>query len=90
MEIDQQSISKAGHDELAQMITELDSRSNVEYENDKEAYQKTLKLIHQIGEKLDSEGGEGLMRQVLAQAGSLGCNTRFIEREWSGIGSWWG
>jgi hypothetical protein len=90
MEITYQSIDETNHDELAQILAELDRRSNSEYETDKVAYAKTMEFIKKIGNKLDSEGGEDLMRQVLTMAGSLGCNTRFIEREWNGIGSWWG
>ncbi len=90
MEISYQTIGEANHDELAQMLVELDRQSNTEYETDKAAYAKTMEYIKKIGRKLDSEGGEDLMRQVLTMAGTFGCNTRFIEREWNGIGSWWG
>jgi hypothetical protein len=47
-------------------------------------------LIKEIGRKLDSDGSEDLMKEVLIHAGSLGCNTRFVEREWDGIDTWWG
>ena len=90
MDITSESIAKASNDELAQMLKELDSRSDWEYEHDKTAYGTTLSYIKQIGTKLDSLGGEETMRNVLQEAGALGCNTRFIEREWNGIGSWWG
>ena len=90
MEITIQTIGAANHDDLARMLVELDRRSDAEYETDKEAYQRTIKYIHDIGKKLDSEGGMDLMTSVLTTAGSIGCNTRFIEREWNGIGSWWG
>ena len=85
-----ESIASASQDELTQMLSELDRRSDWEYENDKDAYNATLKFIKEIGEKLNSDGGEELMKQVLEKAGSMGCNTRFVEREWNGIGSWWG
>ena len=90
MDINGESIANASNDELAQMLKELDSRSDWEYEHDKTAYATTLRYIKQIGTKLDSLGGEETMRNVQQQAGALGCNTRFIEREWNGIGSWWG
>jgi HEAT repeat protein len=77
-------------EELAKMLIVLDKRSNREYESDKDAYEITLELIKYIGEKLNRKGGEELMRQVLIQAGSFGCGTRFIEREWDGIGTWRG
>jgi HEAT repeat protein len=78
-------------EELAKMLSVLYKQSNQEYESDnKDAHEITLGLIKYIGEKLNLKGGEGLMRQVLIQAGSFGCNTRFIEREWSGIGAWRG
>lgn len=90
MDITPESIASASENDLAQMLAELDRNSDWQYENDKEAYNATLKHIKAIGEKLNSDGGEDLMRKVLQSAGSLGCNTRFIEREWNGIGSWWG
>lgn len=78
-------------EELAKMLAVLYKRSNQEYESDdKVAYEITLGLIKYIGEKLNLKEGEELMRQVLTQAGSFGCNARFIEREWSGIGTWRG
>lgn len=90
MDINNESIANASNEELAQMLAELDRNSDWQFENDKEAYNTTLQYIKAIGEKLNSEGEEDLMRKVLQSAGSLGCNTRFIEREWNGIGSWWG
>lgn len=90
MDITSEAIAKASNEELAQMLKELDSRSDWEYEHDKEAYNTTLRYLKAIGEKLNADGGEDLMIQVLQDAGALGCNTRFIEREWNGIGSWWG
>jgi HEAT repeat protein len=78
-------------EELAKMLAILYKQSNQQYESDdKQAYEATLGLIKDIGKKLNLKGEEGLMRQVLIKAGSLGCNTRFVEREWSGIGTWRG
>lgn len=77
-------------EELAKLLAKLDKQSSKEYETDKNAYETTLKLIKYLGEKLNDEGGEELMRQVLALSGSFGCNTRFVDREWTGIGSWFG
>lgn len=77
-------------EELAKLLANLDKQSNKEYETDTNAYQTTLGLIKYIGEKLNDEGGEELMRQVLTESRSFGCNTRFVEREWNRIGSWLG
>jgi hypothetical protein len=46
--------------------------------------------IRRVGRALDEKGGEDLMKEVLSHAGELGCNIRFVEREWNGIGTWWG
>lgn len=46
--------------------------------------------IRRVGRALDEKGGEDLMKEVLSRAGELGCNMRFVEREWNGIGTWWG
>lgn len=46
--------------------------------------------IRRIGRALDEKGGEDLMKEVLSRAGEVGCNIRFVEREWNGIGTWWG
>ena len=81
---------RGAYDELAQLLHTLDKRSDREYASDKEAYGKTCGLIKEVGKQLDRKGGEELMKQVLTQAGSLGCNTRFIEGEWNGIGTWLG
>lgn len=78
------------YEELARILYTLDKQSDWQYDSEKEAYGKTCDLIKEVGKELDRKGGEELMKQVLVRAGSLGCNTRFIEREWSGIGTWWG
>jgi len=90
MEITSATIRNASNEELAQMISALDKRSDIEYSSDKAAYSNTCSLIREIGRKLDREGGEELMKQVLVRAGAYGCNTRFVEREWNGIGTWLG
>jgi TusA-related sulfurtransferase len=94
VEMDRLSISnmcqKGDYGRLARMLYTLDMQSDRQYDSDKEAYGRTCDLIKEVGRQLDQKGGEELMKQVLVRAGSLGCNTRFIEREWSGIGSWWG
>jgi len=77
-------------EEIAKLLVDLDRKSNKEYNVNPEAYKITLKSIKHIGSKLDQEGGMQLMIRVLTQAGQYGCNTRFIEREWNGIGSWRG
>jgi hypothetical protein len=46
--------------------------------------------IRRVGRALDEKGGEDLMKEVLSRAGEMGCNIRFVEREWNGIGTWWG
>jgi len=75
---------------MARILYTLDKRSDGEYSSDKEAYYQTCKLIKEVGKTLDRKGGEDLMKEVLTRAGSLGSNTRFIEREWDGIGTWLG
>lgn len=94
VEIDWLSISnicrRGDYEEMARILSTLDKRSNREYASDKKAYGKTCDLIKEVGKQLDRKGGEELMKQVLVRAGSLGCNTRFIEGEWDGIGTWLG
>ena len=81
---------KENYEEMARILHTLDKRSDVEYSSDKDAYKKTCDLIKEVGKTLNRKGGEDLMKQVLTQAGSLGSNTRFIEGEWNGIGTWLG
>jgi len=90
MDINSSFIRSASNDELARMLSVLDKRSDREYSSDKTAYSNTCGLIKEIGRKLNRDGGEELMKQVLVRAGSFGCNTRFVEREWNGIGTWLG
>ena len=90
IEISSAVIRGADKAELAKMITLLDKRSDREYNSDKTAYSDTCDLIKEIGRKLNRDGGEDLMKEVLTRAGTLGCNTRFVEREWNGIGTWLG
>jgi hypothetical protein len=85
-----ESIRNARESELAGMLCSLDRRSGQEYISDKAAFSATCELIKEIGRKLDSQGGEELMKKVLVRAGALGCNTRFIEGEWDRIGTWMG
>jgi hypothetical protein len=75
---------------MARILYTLDKRSDVEYASDKGAYDETCRLIKDVGKTLERKGGEDLMKQVLTRAGSLGSNTRFIEKEWNGIGTWLG
>ena len=93
-EITWSSIFDAGrngdYEELARMLVTLDKRSDREYASDQDAYKKTCGLIKDLGKELDRRGGEDLMKQVLTRAGSFGCNMRFIEGEWDGIGTWLG
>ena len=78
-------------EEIAKILVSLDRKSNQEYNSsDKTSYERTLESIRTTGSKIYQEGGEKLMRQVLLQAGAYGCNMRFVEREWDGIGSWRG
>jgi tetratricopeptide (TPR) repeat protein len=88
--ISNESIRNASEGELASMLCKLDRRSSQEYNSDKSAYSTTCELIKEIGRKLDSDGGEELMRNVLVRAGRMGCNTRFVEGEWDRIGTWMG
>lgn len=94
VEIDWSIISntcqKENYEEMARILYTLDKRSDGEYSSDKEAYYKTCKLIKDVGKTLNRKGGEDLMKEVLTRAGSLGSNTRFIEKEWNGIGTWLG
>jgi hypothetical protein len=90
MDINSASIRNASTEELARMLSALDKRSDREYSSDKASYSNTCSLIKEIGRKLNRDGSEELMKQVLVRAGSLGCNTRFVEREWNGIGTWLG
>jgi hypothetical protein len=90
MEINSDLIKETSDEDLIDFMLELDKRSDQEYQNDKSAYEKTRELIKEIGRELHCRGGEKLMRNILLIAGSEGCNTDFIEREWSGIGSWLG
>jgi hypothetical protein len=78
------------YEEMARILYTLDKRSDVEYASDRGAYDKTCRLIKDVGKTLERKGGEDLMKQVLTRAGSLGSNTRFIEKEWNGIGTWLG
>ncbi|KAF0225790.1 MAG: HEAT repeat-containing PBS lyase [Erysipelotrichaceae bacterium] len=77
-------------EEIAKLLVDVDRKSNKEYNVNPEAYKTTLKSIKHIGTKLNHVGGMQLMIKVLTQAGQYGCNTRFVEREWDGIGSWRG
>ena len=81
---------KENYEEMARILYTLDKRSDGEYSSDKDAYKKTCDLIKEVGKTLNRKGGEDLMKQVLSRAGSLGSNTRFIEGEWNGIGTWLG
>lgn len=94
VEIDWMVISSACRkencEEAARILYTLDKRSDQEYSSDKDAYYETCKLIKEVGKQLNRKGGEGLMKQVLTQEGSLGGNTHFIEKEWNGIGTWAG
>ena len=81
---------KGDYEELARMLVTLDKRSDREYGSDQDAYKKTCGLIKDLGKELDRRGGEDLMKQVLTRAGSFGCNMRFVEGEWNGIGTWLG
>jgi hypothetical protein len=90
MEITKELIQKTSDEDMIDYLLDLDKRSDLEYQNNKIAYQRTLELIKDIGLELYSRGGEKLMRNILLIAGSEGCNINFIEREWNGIGSWQG
>lgn len=94
IEIDQFTIIDAfrekDYDRLTRMLYKLDRRTDREYVEDRAAFDHTCGLIQQIGEGLHRHGGEDLMKQVLTRAGSMGANTRFVERLWNGIGSWMG
>jgi hypothetical protein len=46
--------------------------------------------LTEIGKRLHAAGGEPLMRRALQRAQSLGMRGRYVERHWTGIGSWMG
>lgn len=93
-EIDESAIisaNRSGNDEqMAKLLFLLDRQSDREYSADQAVSSRTNSLIKYIGDILNRNGGEDRMRAVLMRAGQMGCNTRFIEREWNGIGTWWG
>jgi HEAT repeat protein len=46
--------------------------------------------LREIGEELYAQGGEARMRAALAGAYGLGMTGRYVERHWTGIGTWIG
>jgi hypothetical protein len=83
-------IANQDYEAVARALVSLDKQSDIDYATDQENYKLTCWQIKGIGRALNEQGGEDLMRQVLNRAGELGCNTRFVEHEWNGIGTWWG
>lgn len=89
----QQSAHAAASDDdksLAHQLMELDRRADIEYESDKEAFNRTLAEVHRIGETLNQRGGKFKMKRVLYRMQALGGQTRWIEGVWNGIGTWMG
>jgi hypothetical protein len=90
----QQPVSENAADKI-ETFSLLNSMANANYEAVAK-YLVTLEKqsdtseIRLVGWVLDEKGGEDLMKEVLTRAGEMGCNIRFVEREWNGIGTWWG
>lgn len=78
------------YEQMAQILCKLDQQSDDEYSANNAVSNRTISLIKYVGDILNRNGGEELMKDVLMRAGRMGCNTRFIEREWDGIGTWVG
>jgi hypothetical protein len=70
-------------------IFELDALLDRLYEQGKSPLAADNELTA-IGERLYAAGGENLMREALVQAQSHGMRGRYVERHWTGIGSWMG
>jgi hypothetical protein len=70
-------------------IFELDALLDRLYEQGKSPLDADNELT-EIGKRLHAAGGENLMREALVQAQSYGMRGRYVERHWTGIGSWMG
>jgi hypothetical protein len=70
-------------------IFELDALLDRLYEQGKSPLDADNELTA-IGKRLHAAGGENLMREALVQAQSYGMRGRYVERHWTGIGSWMG
>jgi hypothetical protein len=70
-------------------ILELDALLDQLYEQGRSPRAADEELT-EIGKRLHAAGGEPLMREALRGAQALGMRGRYVERHWTGIGSWMG
>jgi len=79
---------------LAEEIMALDGKLNALSQEGKGTsdpeWSRTDDRLTAIGEELNAEGGEALMQSALQLAAQKGMRGRYVERHWTGIGSWMG
>lgn len=83
--------SQALSDVVGQILS-LDRKMNHLYDRGKHPgdaeWRRCDELLTEIGVQLYAQGGEERMRAALDRAHTFGLRGQYVERHWSGIGSW--
>jgi hypothetical protein len=81
-------------DEIADEIARLDSQLNeLDAQGKKPGdpeWSRVDDRLTEIGEQLNSDGGEDKMREGLTLAYEKGLSGRYVDRHWNHIGDWMG
>jgi hypothetical protein len=75
-------------EEFASKLAKLSRLSDIQYNTDKAAYEKTAAEFRMIGKQLCSNGGQERMKRIACRMSTFGGRPQDCEMYWAGICGW--